>query len=135
MIIRVELRDYTGVLRFQFPTHSKLRDYGGCCNGTGRKIACVLATSERPFYHFIDCITECRPIFGVSGNDPLRRSVVLVTGICTSSSWIEAGRILMTNRVGTTHDLSIRLRSFSGFFQVVALFSDSVSLQKFSGRI
>ena len=72
----------------------------------------------------IDCISECRPIFGVSGNDPLRRRVVFVAGICTSSSWIEAGRILMTNRVGT----SIRLRSFSGFFQVVALFSDLVSL-------
>ena len=41
--------------------------------------------------------------FGVSGNDPLRLCVVLVTGICTSSSWIESGRILMTNRVGTTH--------------------------------
>jgi len=31
--------------------------------------------------------------FGVSGNDPFRLCVVLVTGICTSSSWIESGRI------------------------------------------
>ncbi len=39
-----------------------------------------------------------------NGKDPLRLCVVLVTGVCTSSSWIEAGRILMTKVEGTTHD-------------------------------
>ena len=65
--------------------------------------------------------------FGVSGHDPFRLCVVLVQVSVQSSSWIEAGRILMTNRVGT----SIRHGCFPVFSSSCFIFGFSFSLKVF----